>query len=85
MASEQPDDRRASGLARYREVYGEDAVTFPEGEAAFFDLMMEHLFDGVWRREGLSVRERRLITMGVLAAQRNVRDSAAVVGMCADT
>ena len=59
----------AAGLRRYREVYGDEAVVFPRGQAAFFDLMMEHLFDGVWNRPGLSIEERRLITMGVLAAQ----------------
>jgi 4-carboxymuconolactone decarboxylase len=63
------DDRVAAGLRRYREVYGDDAVVFPRGEAAFFDLMMEHLFDGVWNRPGLEIEQRRLLTMGVLAAQ----------------
>lgn len=63
------DDRVAAGLRRYREVYGEDAVVFPRGQAEFFDLMMEHLFDGVWSRPGLSIDQRRLLTMGVLAAQ----------------
>jgi 4-carboxymuconolactone decarboxylase len=63
------DDRVAAGLRRYREVYGDDAVVFPRGEAAFFDLMMEHLFDGVWNRPGLDIPQRRMITMGVLAAQ----------------
>lgn len=65
------DDRRARGLARYREVYGDDAVTFEEGQFAFFDLMMEHVFDGVWNRPGLDVAQRRLLTMGVLAAQHH--------------
>lgn len=63
------DDRVAAGLRRYREVYGDDAVVFPRGAAAFFDLMMEHVFDGVWNRPGLSIDQRRLLTMGVLAAQ----------------
>ena len=63
------DDRVAAGLQRYRQVYGDDAVVFPRGEAPFFDLMMEHVFDGVWNRPGLGIDERRLITMGVLAAQ----------------
>src|SRR5688572_28956642 len=63
------DDRVAAGLRRYREVYGDDAVVFPPGQAAFFDLMMEHLFDGVWNRPGLEIDQRRLLTMGVLAAQ----------------
>jgi 4-carboxymuconolactone decarboxylase len=64
------DDRVTAGLRRYREVYGDEAVVFPRGEAAFFDLMMEHLFDGVWNRPGLGIEQRRLLTMGVLAAQQ---------------
>ena len=63
------DDRVAAGLRRYREVYGDDAVVFPPGQAPFFDLMMEHVFDAVWSRPGLDIDERRLLTMGVLAAQ----------------
>ena len=63
------DDRVAAGLRRYREVYGDEAVVFPRGQAEFFDLMMEHLFDGVWNRPGLTIDQRRLLTMGVLAAQ----------------
>jgi len=63
------DDRVAAGRRRYLEVYGDDAVVFAPGQADFFDLMMEHVFDGVWNRPGLSIDERRLITMGVLAAQ----------------
>lgn len=67
----QDEDRRAAGRRRYREVYGDDAVMFPEGEADFFELMMEHVFDGVWNRPGLEIPQRRLVTMGVLAAQHH--------------
>jgi 4-carboxymuconolactone decarboxylase len=65
------EDRAAAGRRRYLEVYGDDAVTFPPGQADFFDLMMQHLFDGVWNRPGLTIEQRRLITMGVLAAQHH--------------
>jgi 4-carboxymuconolactone decarboxylase len=68
-----PDDeqahRRERGLAVYRQVYGDDAVTFPPGEAAFFDLMVEQLFGEVWSRPALTIPVRRLLTIGVLAAQ----------------
>ena len=33
----------------------------------FFDLMLEQVFAEVWTREALSVRDRRLVTMGVIA------------------
>ncbi len=66
---DEADDRRARGLNRYREVYGDDALAFDAGQFDFFDLMMEHLFDGVWNRPALGIAERRLLVLGVLAAQ----------------
>ncbi len=65
------DDRRARGLEQYRAVYGDDAVVMEPGQAAFFDLMMENLFDSVWSRPGLDIPTRRLLVMGVLAAQHH--------------
>jgi len=61
--------RRERGLAVYREVYGEDAFVFEPGQSDFFDLMLEHLFGEVWSRPALAVEQRRLLVMGVLAAQ----------------
>lgn len=62
-------ERFATGMSRYREVYGEEATVFGPGEAAFFDIMIEQLFAEVWTRPGLDIPSRRLLTMGVLAAQ----------------
>ena len=62
-------ERLARGRARYLEVYGDDAVLMEPGSAAFFDLMMGHLFAEVWSRPGLDIAQRRLLVMGVLAAQ----------------
>lgn len=67
--SESDTDRRARGLAVYREVYGEDAFVFEPGQSDFFDLMLEQLFGEVWSRPALSIEQRRLLVMGVLAAQ----------------
>lgn len=65
-----PDDERMErGLAKYREVYGDDAVVFEPGQVEFFDLMIAHVFGEVWTRPSLEVEQRRLIVMGVLAAQ----------------
>ena len=75
VVSERPDvgttgdERYARGLEKYREVYGDDAVVFETGEVAFFDLMVGHLFGEVWTRPGLEIDQRRLLVMGVLAAQ----------------
>jgi len=63
-------DRRQRGLAKYREVYGDDAFVFAPGESDFFDLMLTQLFGEVWSRPALEVSQRRLLVMGVLAAQR---------------
>jgi 4-carboxymuconolactone decarboxylase len=62
-------DRRAQGLAVYHQVYGPNAVTFDPGQADFFDLMMVQLFGEVWSRPALAIDARRLLVMGVLAAQ----------------
>jgi 4-carboxymuconolactone decarboxylase len=60
--------RRERGLAKMQEVYAGDVVVPPEGASAFADLMLEQLFGEVWTREELPLRDRRLITMGVIAA-----------------
>jgi 4-carboxymuconolactone decarboxylase len=62
-------ERFDAGLARYREVYGDDAIAFAPGDSGFFDLMMTQLFGEVWTRPGLEIDQRRLLVMGVLAAQ----------------
>ena len=60
--------RRERGLARFNEVYCGDVPAPPEGAMPFFDLMLEQLFGEVWTREELSIRDRRLVTMWVIAA-----------------
>ena len=69
MTRDERSDRWGRGLATYRRVYGDDAVTFEPGQAPFFDLMIEHLFAEVWERPALPLESRRLVVMGVLAAQ----------------
>jgi 4-carboxymuconolactone decarboxylase len=72
MAESDPDeDRRAKGLSVYRQVYGDDAIALEAGQSDFFDLMLEQLFGEVWSRPGLSISERRLLVIGVLAAQHH--------------
>jgi 4-carboxymuconolactone decarboxylase len=60
--------RRERGLAKFLEVYDGDLPAPPEGVMDFFDLMLEQTFAELWTREALSVRDRRLVTMGVIAA-----------------
>ncbi|MDP7542386.1 MAG: carboxymuconolactone decarboxylase family protein [Acidimicrobiales bacterium] len=64
------DERSAweRGLARMREVYGDEVREIPEGVSAFNDVMLRSLFAEVWDRDVLSFRDRRLLAMGVIAA-----------------
>ncbi|HVB90959.1 MAG TPA: carboxymuconolactone decarboxylase family protein [Acidimicrobiales bacterium] len=63
----EPADKRAAGIAKMEEVYGfsVDPDTLPGAYAA---MTVDHLFGSVWTREALGIRDRRLLTMGVLAA-----------------
>jgi 4-carboxymuconolactone decarboxylase len=56
------------GLAKITEVYAGDVVAMPEGSMPFYDVMMRSLFAEVWDRDVLSIRDRRLLIMGVIAA-----------------
>jgi len=61
--------RRERGVAMMKKVYAGDVVTPPAGVMPFSDLMLEQLFAEVWAREDkLSIRDRRLVLMGIIAA-----------------
>ncbi len=62
------DARRERGAKKLGEVYAGDVVVPPPGANEFSDIMLEQLFAEVWTREALSVRDRRLLVMGVIAA-----------------
>jgi 4-carboxymuconolactone decarboxylase len=57
------------GAAKMREVYAGEVADLPEGPLAFNDVMMKTLFAEVWDRDVLSIRDRRLLLMGVIAAR----------------
>lgn len=57
------DDRRTSGLRKMNEVYGWD---MQDQSGDFFGLTVEHLFGTIWQRDGLSLRDRRLLLIGLL-------------------
>lgn len=58
--------RRERGLEKIAEVYAGDVVTPPEGYA-FTDIMLEQLFAEVWSRDVLSIRDRRILLLGIIA------------------
>jgi 4-carboxymuconolactone decarboxylase len=60
-------ERRARGHEMMKKVYAGDVPVPPEGASPFADVMLEQLFAEVWTREALSVRDRRLLIMGVIA------------------
>ena len=58
-------ERRRKGLERMEEVYGWE---FSDGPGDFFGYTADHLFADIWNRPGLSDRDRRLLMIGMLAA-----------------
>jgi 4-carboxymuconolactone decarboxylase len=62
---------RAAGKARMREVYGWDI----EPTKPFEEATVDHLFGEVWGQGNLSVRDRRLVLIG-LAAGSGLEDVA---------
>ena len=64
-------ERYERGLKKFEDVIGYPA---PEKGPAFLRLTLENLFADVWCREGMSTRDRRLITLTVLVLQ-NRRES----------
>ena len=57
---------RAAGIAKMQEIYGfsVDPDTIP---GRYTDMTVDHLFGSVWTSDELDVRDRRLMTIGVLA------------------
>ena len=64
----EPKDAREAGMAKMQEVYGFtlDPALLP---GRYIDMTVDHLFGTVWTDETLDLRQRRLLTIGVLAAQ----------------
>ncbi|MCH8131394.1 MAG: carboxymuconolactone decarboxylase family protein [Myxococcales bacterium] len=61
-------ERRKRGEATIKDVYAGDVVVPPEGAMPFADIMLETLFAEVWTRDVLSMRDRRLLLLGAIAA-----------------
>ena len=68
MADGERSERRQAGVEKIQEVYAGDVPLPPAGESAFADIMLETLFAEVWTRDVLSMRDRRLLLLGAIAA-----------------
>jgi 4-carboxymuconolactone decarboxylase len=62
--NESPPD----GTAMYEKIFGKPAPAL-DSLRGLRELAIHHLFAKIWTREGLSIRDRRLITVALLAAQ----------------
>jgi len=62
------EERRALGEKKIKDVYAGDVVVPPEGYA-FTDVMLKQLFAELWTRETLSMRDKRILLLGIIAAQ----------------
>ncbi len=61
---------RKKGVELFNEVYcGKVPLPAGEGESPFIDYMLETLFGTLWADETLSIRDRRLLLIGAIAAQ----------------
>ena len=59
------DDRRQRGLAMMKDVYGWD---IPHVEGAFVESTVDHLFADVWTGGTMTIKERRLMLIGMAVA-----------------
>ena len=59
------DETRHKGLDKMKEVYGWDMPDLP---GDYFALTADHLFADIWSRPGLSMRDKRLVTLSVVTA-----------------
>lgn len=59
------DPVRRKGLAKMNEVYGWE---MPDMPGDYFALTVDHLFANIWSRPGLSMRDKRIMTLSVVTA-----------------
>ena len=60
-------ERWELGHETIKDVYAGDVVTAPEGSYAFSDVMLRQLFAEVWTRDTLSMRDKRILLLGIIA------------------
>ena len=60
------DEVRRTGLDKMNEVYGWEMPNIEGND--FFDLTADHLFGTIWSRPGLTMRDKRIMTLTVVTA-----------------
>ena len=60
-------DRWQQGEKTIKDVYAGDVITPPKGMMAFSDIMLEQLFAELWTRDTLSMRDKRILLLGIIA------------------
>lgn len=58
--------RRRRGIERMSEVYNFEVG---DGPGDFYGYTLEHLFGDIWERPGLTVRDRRLLLIGLMVGE----------------
>ncbi len=58
--------RRLRGIERMGEVYNFEVG---DGPGDFYGYTLEHLFGEIWERPGLTVRDRRLLLIGLMVGE----------------
>jgi 4-carboxymuconolactone decarboxylase len=58
------DETRRRGLEMMAKAYGWEEVA--DGPGDFFGYTVDHLFAEIWTRDGLSLRDRRLLILGLV-------------------
>ena len=59
------NELRRKGLDKMKDVYGWEMPDLP---GDYFALTVDHLFADIWSRPGLSMRDKRLVTLSVVTA-----------------
>ena len=59
------NELRRKGLDKMKEVYGWEMPDLP---GDYFALTVDNLFADIWSRPGLSMRDKRLVTLSVVTA-----------------
>lgn len=61
------NERWELGAKTIKDVYAGDVITPPQGMMDFSDVMLEQIFAELWTRDTLSMRDKRILLLGIIA------------------